>query len=192
MLRLVVEARLRGIFTGELCQFTATGLDDLEQLAIFCPAVSHHGGILVSTGLLTNLEAESDEAASKDTEQLRLSTIHQAKGLEFDVVFLIMMCDGSFCPPQGPWATRKVRKRSAGCFYVAITRARNELYLSLPSDQDVSGGSGTRCSNPRGFLHEIPKELLEEWDLKTSHRPVRFEICRMDRALIPRILFKAF
>ena len=51
---------------------------------------------LTQLALLTNVEAEDEQPAGRDDEELRLSTIHQAKGLEFDVVFVIMLCDGLF------------------------------------------------------------------------------------------------
>ena len=50
--------------------------------------------------------------------------------------------------------------------YVAITRARNELYLSYPLIRPGYGGSGDMMQRPSRFLDEIPTELLEEWNLK--------------------------
>ena len=69
---------------------------------------------LTQLALLTNVEAEDEQPASKDDEQLRLSTIHQAKGLEFDVVFVIMLCDGLF-PSARSLEIRRARRRSGGC-----------------------------------------------------------------------------
>ena len=68
---------------------------------------------LTQLALLTNLEAEEDQPASADDEQLRLSTIHQAKGLEFDVVFVIMLCEGLF-PSARSTETEEGRKRNGG------------------------------------------------------------------------------
>ena len=59
------------------------------------------------------MEAEDDQPARTDDERLRLSTIHQAKGLEFDVVFVIMLCDGLF-PSARRWRRTKVRRKSGG------------------------------------------------------------------------------
>ena len=53
--------------------------------------------------------------------------------------------------------------------YVAITRARNELYLSYPLIRATPGSSGDIMQQPSRFLLEIPKELMEEWNLKTYH-----------------------
>ena len=96
---------------------------------------------LSQLALLTNLESETEEAANKDTEQLRLSTIHQAKGLEFDVVFIIMLCDGMF-PSARSLDTSDGEEEERRLFYVAITRARNELYLTYPLIRMMPGSSG--------------------------------------------------
>ena len=53
---------------------------------------------------------------------------------------------------------------------MAITRARNELYLSYPLIRAGSGGSGDMMQQPSRFLAEIPKELVEEWNLRPMDR----------------------
>jgi DNA helicase-2/ATP-dependent DNA helicase PcrA len=50
--------------------------------------------------------------------------------------------------------------------YVALTRARNELYLSYPLIRAGFSGGGDMLQHPSRFLNEIPKELLDEWNLK--------------------------
>ncbi len=103
---------------------------------------------------------------TRDDEQLRLSTIHQAKGLEFDVVFVIMLCDGLF-PSARSLETEEGEEEERRLLYVAITRARNELYLSYPLIRATPGASGDMMQQPSRFLNEIPKELLEEWNLRS-------------------------
>ena len=120
---------------------------------------------LTQLALLTNLEAEDEQPAQTDDERLRLSTIHQAKGLEFDVVFVIMLCDGLF-PSERSLETDEGEEEERRLFYVAITRARNELYLSYPLIRAGFGGSGDMMQQPSRFLEEIPKELVEEWNLR--------------------------
>jgi DNA helicase-2/ATP-dependent DNA helicase PcrA len=114
--------------------------------------------------LLTNIEAEGAQPADKDDEQLRLSTIHQAKGLEFDIVFVIMLCDGLF-PSARSLETEEGEEEERRLMYVAITRARNELYLSYPLVR-ATAGSGDYLQQPSRFLNEISKELVEEWNLR--------------------------
>ena len=102
---------------------------------------------------------------SGDDERLRLSTIHQAKGLEFDVVFVIMLCDGLF-PSERSLEADEGEEEERRLMYVAITRARNALYLSYPLMRAGYGGSGDRLQQPSRFLEEIPNELVEEWNLQ--------------------------
>jgi DNA helicase-2/ATP-dependent DNA helicase PcrA len=120
---------------------------------------------LAQLALLTNVEAEDEQPANADDEKIKLSTIHQAKGLEFDVVFVIMLCDGLF--PSGrslEWDEGEEEERRL--FYVAITRARNELYLSYPLIRATAGNTGDLMQQPSRFLEEIPTELIEEWNLR--------------------------
>jgi len=120
---------------------------------------------LTQLALLTNLEAEEEQPARDDDEQLRLSTIHQAKGLEFDVVFVIMLCDGLF-PSARSLETLEGEEEERRLLYVSITRARNELYLSYPLIRSIAGGKGDSMQRPSRFLSEIPNELLDVWNLR--------------------------
>ena len=113
---------------------------------------------------MTNLETDEDRPAGTDDEQLRLSTIHQAKGLEFGVVFVIMLCDGLF-PSARSLDTAEGEEEERRLFYVAITRAKNELYLSHPLIRATHGGDDV-MQQPSRFLGELPTGLREEWNLR--------------------------
>ncbi|HWF18664.1 MAG TPA: 3'-5' exonuclease, partial [Verrucomicrobiae bacterium] len=167
MLRLVVEAGYEDYLQENYANYR-NRLDDIEQLAIFAQQFPTAEDFLTQLALLTNLEGESDQPASNDTEQVRLSSIHQAKGLEFDVVFLIMLCDGLF-PASRSLDTPEGEEEERRLLYVAITRARNEIYLSYPLMRMLPGGSGDAMQQPSRFLNEIPRELVEEWNLKPVH-----------------------
>ena len=80
-------------------------------------------------------------------------------------MFVIMLCDGLF-PSERSLETPKGEEEERRLMYVAITRARNELYLSYPLMRAGYGGSGDMMQQPSRFLHEIPKELVEEWNLR--------------------------
>ena len=142
-------------------------LDDLEQLAVFARQYESLETFLAELALLTNVEAEQDRAATDDTEQLNLSTIHQAKGLEFKVVFVIMLCDGLF-PSNRSLDSIEGEEEERRLFYVAITRAKDELYLSYPMIRTVAAGSAAdMMQQPSRFLGEIPDELVNEWKLSS-------------------------
>ena len=143
-------------------------LEDLEQLASFALQFKSPEDFLAQLALLTNLEAEGEGPSPRDREMVRLSTIHQAKGLEFDVVFVIMLCDGLF--PSSRSLTRpEDEEEERRLFYVAITRARNELYLTHPLVRATASGGGDMMQRPSRFLREIPGELLEEWNLCSAN-----------------------
>ena len=139
--------------------------EDLEQLANFARQFSSTEEFLSQLALLTNLEAEDDRPLASDTEQIRLSTIHQAKGLEFAVVFIIMLCDGLF-PSARSLETVEGEEEERRLFYVAITRAKNELYLSYPVIRFAQGKGGDAIRRPSRFVNEIPPELRDELNLR--------------------------
>ncbi|HEX4263784.1 MAG TPA: ATP-dependent helicase [Verrucomicrobiae bacterium] len=164
MIRLAVEAGYEEHLKENYPNFQSR-LEDLEQLAVFARQFETIEDFLTQLALLTNVEAEGDQAANRDDEQLKLSTIHQAKGLEFDVVFVIMLCDGLF-PSARSLDTTEGEEEERRLMYVAITRARNELYLSYPLIR-ATGNTGDMMQQPSRFLSEIPAELIEEWNLRT-------------------------
>jgi DNA helicase-2/ATP-dependent DNA helicase PcrA len=164
MIRLAVEAGYEEHLKENYPNFQSR-LEDLEQLAVFARQFETVEDFLTQLALLTNVEAEDDQAANRDDEQLKLSTIHQAKGLEFDVVFVIMLCDGLF-PSARSLDSTEGEEEERRLMYVAITRARNELYLSYPLIR-ATGNTGDMMQQPSRFLSEIPKELIEEWNLRT-------------------------
>jgi DNA helicase-2/ATP-dependent DNA helicase PcrA len=170
MLRIVLEAGYEEYLQATYANYRSR-LEDLEQLANFALQFPSTEDFLTQLSLLTNLEAEADRPVERDTERVRLSTIHQAKGLEFDVVFIIMLCEGLF--PNARSLARLKDEEQQGqleeerrLFYVAITRARNELYLSYPLLRPTAGPGGEVLQQPSRFLKEIPRELIQEWNLK--------------------------
>jgi DNA helicase-2/ATP-dependent DNA helicase PcrA len=167
MLRLVIEAGYEDYLEETYANYR-TRLEDLQQLGVFAQQFPNVEEFLTQLALLSNVEAEDDSPASKDDEQLKLSTIHQAKGLEFDVVFVIMLCDGLF-PSGRSLDFPDVLEEERRLLYVALTRARNELYLSYPLIRAGFGGMGDSMQRPSRFLQEIPKDQVEEWSLKPFH-----------------------
>jgi DNA helicase II / ATP-dependent DNA helicase PcrA len=164
MIGLVIEAGYEEYLEESYANYQSR-LEDLEQLAVFARQFPTVGDFLTQLALLTNLEAEDEQPAQTDDDRLRLSTIHQAKGLEFDVVFVIMLCDGLF-PSERSLKVDEGAEEERRLLYVAITRARNELYLSYPLVRAGYGGSGDMIQRPSRFLQEIPNELIEQWNLR--------------------------
>ncbi len=168
MLRLVIDAGYDDYLKENFANYR-TRLEDLEQLAVFAYQFNSVEDFLTQLALLTNVEAEDDRGAKSDVDKIRLSTIHQAKGLEFDAVFVIMLCDGLF-PSSRSMESDEGEEEERRLFYVAITRARTELYLSYPlmrASFSNSGGDGMQ--RPSRFLSEIPQALLNEWNLRARY-----------------------
>lgn len=139
-------------------------MDDLDQLASYGRQFASLHEFLAQLALLTNVEAEGETRPQQEDERIRLTTVHQAKGLEFDVVFLIMLCDGLF-PSARSAKSIEGEEEERRLFYVAITRARNELYLCYPAMRSFGAGGAETPQQPSRFLEDLPDELMETWNL---------------------------
>jgi DNA helicase-2/ATP-dependent DNA helicase PcrA len=138
--------------------------EDLNQLAAFSRQFKDVHEFLAQLALISNVDAEATPNQGADKEAVNLSTVHQAKGLEFQVVFVIWLSDGMF-PSSRSLDTRDALEEERRLFYVAITRARDELYLTYPHMR-LTGGYGDVFQRPSRFLQEIPNELVEDWQVQ--------------------------
>jgi DNA helicase-2/ATP-dependent DNA helicase PcrA len=103
------------------------------------------------------------EAADREDDRLILSTIHSAKGLEWHSVFVIWVLDGKF-PSLYSFAANEDLEEERRLFYVAITRAKQNLYLTCPVNV-FDRTSGMVLSKPSRFLDEVRRDRLESWSL---------------------------
>ncbi len=140
--------------------------EDLNQLAVFARQFKDVHEFLAQLALISNVDAEAAPNQTDDKEAVNLSTVHQAKGLEFHTVFVIWLTDGMF-PSSRSLDTRTALEEERRLFYVAITRARDELYLTY-SQLRLSSGYGDVFQRPSRFLQEIPGELLEDWQVQRN------------------------
>ena len=138
--------------------------EDLNQLAAFARQFKDVNEFLSQLALISNVDAEAAPNQTGDNEAVNLSTVHQAKGLEFHTVFVIWLTDGMF-PSSRSMDQRKDLEEERRLFYVAITRAKDELYLTYPHMR-LTGGYGDVFQRPSRFLKEIPNKLVEDWDVK--------------------------
>ncbi len=100
---------------------------------------------------------------NSDDEALTISTIHSAKGLEWDSVFIIGAVDGRF-PSAYSFNSAEEMDEELRLMYVATTRAKNNLYITYPVDMyDYS--MNMVLSKPSRFLNGIPDDILEVWDI---------------------------
>jgi DNA helicase-2/ATP-dependent DNA helicase PcrA len=78
-----------------------------------------------------------------------------------------MLCDGLF-PSARSLDSADGEEEERRLLYVAITRARNELYLRYPLIR-MMGDGGATLQQPSRFLNEIPKDLVDEWNLQPQY-----------------------
>ena len=138
--------------------------EDLNQLAAFSRQFKDLNDFLSQLALISNVDAEAAPNQAGDKEAVNLSTVHQAKGLEFHTVFVIWLTDGMF-PSSRSMDQRKDLEEERRLFYVAITRAKDELYLTYPHMR-LTGGYGDVFQRPSRFLKEIPNKLVEDWQVQ--------------------------
>jgi ATP-dependent DNA helicase UvrD/PcrA len=138
--------------------------EDLDQLAAFAGQFKDVHEFLSQLALISNVDAEAAPAQTNEKEAVNLSSVHQAKGLEFHTVFVIWLTDGMF-PSSRSLDARDALEEERRLFYVAITRARDELYLTYPRMR-LSGGYGDVFQRPSRFLQEIPNDLVEDWQVR--------------------------
>ena len=100
------------------------------------------------------------EAPDRDDERLVLSTIHSAKGLEWQCVFVIWIVDGRF-PSVYSFIADEELEEERRLFYVAVTRAKRHLFLTYPINV-FDKGSGMLLSKPSRFLDSVSPALLDQ------------------------------
>lgn len=112
---------------------------------------------LDSIALVSDVDKLDDQ-----TEAVTLMTMHSAKGLEFEVVFLVGMEDGLFPSKRSIEEDESVEEERRLC-YVGITRAKKKLYITNASKRTMYGS--TTYTMPSRFIAEIPEKLFDEESL---------------------------
>ncbi len=105
---------------------------DVEQLADYCAAFGSLDEMLTEIMLMESVGGETVLAAEEPDEKLTLSSVHQAKGLEWSRVFFIWLCDGRM-PSDIALRDMQGEEEERRVFYVAVTRAKDELYMVYPA-----------------------------------------------------------
>ena len=133
-------------------------LDHLHTIAEGYPEVD---------GFLSDLALEPPDGSAvdveppdRDDERMVLSTIHSAKGLEWQCVFVIWVVDGKF-PSIYSFVTDEELEEERRLFYVAVTRAKRHLYLTYPINV-FDKGSGMLLSKPTRFLDHVSPAMFDQ------------------------------
>ena len=137
---------------------------DLEHLYTMAERYRGLDEFLADLALEPPDESVADvEAPGRDDERVVLSTIHSAKGLEWQCVFVIWVVDGRF-PSAYSFVTGDELEEERRLFYVAITRAKRHLFLTYPINV-YDKATGSILSKPSRFLDDVPASLFETWTL---------------------------
>ena len=150
--------RERGSWTGDWQLFVPTAAF-LFDVAGFCAKwLRDLAAEQTPEGLVANLVGAVETAdafgGEGDGEKMILSSVHQAKGLEWKVVFVLWLTEGMF-PSARSAETPEGLEEERRLFYVAVTRCKDELYPTYP-EMRLNSGYGDAFQRPSRFLSEIP------------------------------------
>ncbi|HRJ88704.1 MAG TPA: ATP-dependent helicase [Pyrinomonadaceae bacterium] len=146
--------------------------EDIRGLAQFAQRYETTEGLLSELALLATerfkepqpLVGEEVIEGGEDDELLTLTSVHQAKGLEWKAVFIIWAAEGKFPSPR---SLREIdaEEEERRLWYVALTRAKDELYITYPLLM-TDYNRQTVLQKPSRFVSECPPALFEIWDLE--------------------------
>ncbi|MBI5222355.1 MAG: ATP-dependent helicase [Candidatus Magasanikbacteria bacterium] len=158
LIRIIMESKYQEYLENEYPDYRER-LQDLEQLAAFADKVEDLDTFLAESSLQENfrgVSVETQNFASLHDGKIILSTIHQAKGLEWKAVFIINVSNGQF-PNERAMREDGGLEEERRLFYVAVTRAKKHLHVSYL----LSGAFGGSAGGPSFFLEEINKDLVD-------------------------------
>lgn len=135
---------------------------DLEMFQNITERYKDISSLLTDLALEPPTESVSDvESPGPETEYLTLSTVHSAKGLEWNTVFVIYALEGRF-PTMRSVASDEELEEERRLMYVACTRAKEHLFITYPINV-YDRESGMILSKPSRFIQGIGDNLLEPW-----------------------------
>jgi DNA helicase-2/ATP-dependent DNA helicase PcrA len=168
MIETVVERHYREYATASFPN-AETRLEDLQQLAAYTAQYDSLQAFLSELALVAGITAEGVAPGELPEEKMTLSTVHQAKGLEWRVVFILWTAEGRF-PQAIAVRTRDDEEEERRLFYVALTRAEQQLYLCFPRFEEPRDGP-RRILRLSRFLAELPDPPpYERWEIEEQQQ----------------------
>jgi len=168
MIRSIVEGVYQDYMKAKFDNFESR-LQDLEQLSAFSERFADVTEFLSQLALLSGVDTENQPAQkTNEKDAVTLTTAHQAKGLEWKAVFAVWLADGMFPHSRavedgGLEAVEEERR----LFYVTVTRAKDELYLTYPVIWHQAR-NGDVFQKPSRFIADLPSDLYETWNVRSG------------------------
>jgi DNA helicase II / ATP-dependent DNA helicase PcrA len=149
-----------------------TRMGDLEQLETLAVQQPNRERFLTELTLDPPVaSSDQSQGASKDEDFVILSTIHSAKGQEWDIVYVLNVSDGNF-PSEFSTGKAEMIEEERRLLYVAITRARNELHLCAPLKyavtQQAKNGDAHVYGAKSRFMSDKVLDTMEKISIRTS------------------------
>ena len=144
-------------------------LDDLEQFAQFAQGYDSLRSFLEEVTLFNELSGEDVVAGESEDDRVVLSSVHQAKGLEWSRVIVMGLSEGRF-PSYRSAVTEEGLEEERRLFYVAVTRAKNEVALVYPMLARDRYGVDV-ILEPSRFVTELPEGVSERWTVEMEPVP---------------------
>jgi DNA helicase-2/ATP-dependent DNA helicase PcrA len=149
-----------------------TRMGDLEQLETLAVQQPNRERFLTELTLDPPVaSSDQSQGASKDEDFVILSTIHSAKGQEWDIVYVLNVSDGNF-PSEFSTGKTEMIEEERRLLYVAMTRARNELHLCAPLKyavtQQAKNGDAHVYGAKSRFMSDKVLDTLEKVSIRTS------------------------
>ncbi len=135
---------------------------EIEQLADYAQGFADTESFLSELMLVQSFSAEEIVSAEDPDERVTLSSVHQAKGLEWSRVFCLWMTDGQF-PSDLALKDDNGEDEERRLYYVAVTRAKDELYLTYPLTSRQRDTSMI-LHKPSRFISELPAPVENDPD----------------------------
>jgi len=143
---------------------------DLEQLIAIMERYSNLDQFLTDMALEppnTSIDGTLADETSPQEDRLVLSTIHSAKGLEWQTVFIIWALDGRFPSPHALHKEEDLEEELR-LMYVAATRARENLFFTYPT-QVYDRSLGIMLNRPSRFIDMMPASILEKQSVQFQY-----------------------
>lgn len=134
-------------------------IDDIRELILFSAKAESVSVFLADIALLTNIDTEYEKNQHEHDDALVLSTVHQAKGLEWDTVMILWATEGMFPSSKAIEESVEAEAEERRLFYVAVTRAKNNLFVMVPEIRRTRDGGVYYCE-PSRFVEEMPREMI--------------------------------